>query len=111
MRKIVMNNELDPETFQPKAPELKIRFEDGTIASLKVSTLTPENFIGLSMAEYALVLQCNSILNNAGMPSMTDEEALYFVGKTPQQKDPTVEDLTKLSGYTIEKTIKPFKSE
>jgi hypothetical protein len=110
MRKILLNRTLNAETFETNPSDLRIRFEDGSIAKLNMPDFIPEEYKGLTEAEELLVSYCNDILNKAGMPSMTYDEAVYFFGP-PSRPEPTAEELTKLSGYTIEKTVKSFKKE
>lgn len=101
---------LNEETF---LPSLTVKNEDGTIDHLPIT---------IKESKYSEVDQKNldkfdSVLAENNKPLMTDEEKDYWVKHLGSKsyfnvdKEPTPDELQKLSGFILEKKITKFPAD
>lgn len=107
MRKIIYNKHVDPTTFLPTM-QIILKDKDGNITTLcnepmewVQSKYSPEELKKINL--------CNEHLAKNGHELMTDEEISYMLDPTGISKladtVKTKEDLQKLAGFKVEKTI------
>lgn len=108
MRKINLHTELDPYTFETKAT-IKIRNEDGEKTEIELGTLEPISTPKPKYTEEELnkIQAVNEHLEANGQDTMTEQEADFMLGKF-QPEEPTVDEITKLSGYEVVTEVRPF---
>lgn len=101
MRKIVRKIALDPETF---TPVLKIMLNDnGNVIELFSGDAPIYKY---TAEEREQIIAINRALVDCDMPEMTEEEADWSVGMHLKNiPEPTTEELERLAGYRVEKTI------
>ena len=109
MRKIIYNKHVNSTTFMPTM-QILLKDVDGNITTLCDEPLvfkpvetkySPEELVKINI--------CNEQLEKNGHELMTEEEISYMLDPTglSKLKDTveTIEDLQKLAGFKVEKTI------
>ena len=110
MRKIIYNKHVNPTTFMP-IMQIFLKDVDGNIITLcdeplkpmaaKESKYSPEELVKINI--------CNEYLAKNGHELMSEEEISYMLDPTGLSKVDdtvkTIEDLQKLAGFKVEKTI------
>jgi hypothetical protein len=114
MRKITNQLGLDDFTFSPMIM-IRMLEEDGTITELakidpfNKQTKLPSKY---TLEDWRKIEQCNKLLVDRGLSEMTEEENDWMIDPTGLRWKPLIdtkpEDLERLSGFVVEKTIKYF---
>lgn len=113
MRKIIMTQNLDPNNFEiihkvveKDQDQIKVIFEGAR-------PLLPDP--KYTIEEQKRIDACNSILEDEGLPLLTEEEVEYFLDPAGvnkklfelSEKMKDTETLQELAGFSVEKTIRP----
>ena len=110
MRKIIYNKHINPTTFKP-IMQIILKDVDGNIITLcdEPFKLFLEPEPKYSPEELEKINICNEYLAKNGHELMTEEEISYMLDPTGLSKLDdavgTIEDLQKLAGFKVEKTI------
>lgn len=109
MRKIIYNKHVNPTTFMPTM-QILLKDVDGNIVTLCDEPLVYKPAeTKYSPEELQKINICNEYLAKNGHELMTEEEISYMLDPTGLSKVDdtvkTIEDLQKLAGFKVEKTI------
>ncbi len=110
MRKINSQTILDPITSAPVI-FLSVKEDDGTHKTFReaVDESVPCSQFKLTEQQKAIITQTNTILEKNGQDLVQDDEIYYLItGGLDGAIDPTDEELQKLSGFKVTKTIEEF---
>jgi hypothetical protein len=107
MRKIILSQHIDPESFQPSINIiLKTDEQVELLASHAIELGNTYPRPKYTQVEQTKIDLCNSALQEKGYNAMTEKEIesmLYPMGRV---KDVTPEEIQVLSGFTVEKVIR-----
>jgi len=100
MRKINIITSIDPKSY---APYMLLRIKDGDDRlEFKEEVQLPAS--KYTSAEIRRIDACNMLLLKNGQSAMKDDETEFFIHPIVA-KQPSPEDLQKLSGFSVEKKI------
>lgn len=101
MRKLRVYTQMDPNTFEPV---LKVTSSENGVGTLLFEgKLKPGRY---SAADQAKIDMFDKALVDNGLPTMTQEEADWSVGKHLENEPvATEEEIQRLAGFRVEKKI------